>query len=76
MATCDIATPKQMSMAEKLRLVERNEIVSWEDRNTQPLRTMSDPLHKISSSVAQPIAGKTPSPSIFRGNCQNGRGFI
>ena len=53
-------------MANPLRWVERNVVISWEDRNMQLLRPTSDlPCGIPSSSVAQQIVDKTPNFSIF-----------
>ena len=42
--TPDIATPEQLSMAEHLRQMGRDEVTSWEDRKMESFKPMSDPL--------------------------------
>ena len=63
--TRDIATPKELTMAEWLKQVQRDEVTAWEDGKAQLFRPLSEQLSGISSfSVAPPLQVKHLS-SIF-----------
>ena len=64
----DIATPEQVSMGDWLWWVGR-EIISGEDANMQPYRSMQEPQYNMSySSVASQLLRKTPKFSVFSGD--------
>ena len=62
---CNVATPKQWSMAEQLKQVGRDEVVSWEDGKAQSFRPMPHPLCRLSSSNGDPPIMEKHLSSIF-----------
>ena len=66
---CDVATPKQMMMGDRLCWVGREESVPVEGANTQSPRPMSEPQCDISCpSVTSQVVSKMPKFSTFSGD--------